>query len=65
MSPLEEMRVAYGVRLPAYDVVCQYLPLTIRLKSGAKGLRTNVWPARAVLGMAAVYWDGQGGPCHV
>ena len=61
---MEEVRIAYGARLPAYDVVSQYLPLNIRLKSGAKCFRTNVWPARAVLGMAAVYWDGNGGPSH-
>ena len=37
---MEEMRIGYGARLPAYDVVSQYLPLNIRLKSGKKGLRT-------------------------
>ena len=61
---MEEMRIAYGDRIPAYDLVSQYLPRGIRVKSGGAGLNTKVWPARAVLGMGAVYWNGIGGPTH-
>ena len=61
---MEEMRIAYGSHIPAYDMVSQYLPLYIRLTAGAAKLRTIVWPACRVLGIAAVYWDGTGGPNH-
>ena len=51
---LEEMRIAYGAHLPAYDAVGRYLPLNIRVKWG-KGHEWADWPAVSVRGLAAVF----------
>ena len=61
---IEELQKGYGANIPAYDFVSQYVPLDIRVKSGGKGTRNIYYPARRVLGLAAVYWNGAGGPQH-
>ena len=61
---LAEMQNGYGERIPAYDIVAQYLPLRVHLTNGRKGTVTWVWHCQVVMGMAAVFWDGNGGPSH-
>ena len=61
---LAEMQKGYGERIPAYDIVAQYLPLRVHVTNGRKGTVTWVWHCQVVMGMAAVFWDGNGGPSH-
>ena len=61
---MDQMREAYGSRLPGNDIVNKYLPVRIRVPQGKAKMESVCYPARVVQGFAAVYWDGTGGPRH-
>ena len=54
---LQDIRQGYGKGLPAIKAVSEFLPLKI-CTGGAS------WPAKDVLALATVYWNGQQGRRH-
>ena len=61
---VNQIRMAYGDRLPAYDTLESCLPLRIHLKSGREGTATQYFTAHKVFGMGVCYWDGSGGDLY-